>query len=515
MQVNSKPFKTQNYLFIYTSYFMPIIKNLAATVFIFLLISFTACGEPTDIQPGSLTEDVEKRIYQVENSLSEWVLIEGTSKWNILDRMKHYNVKGLSIAVIKDHQIEWAKGYGYTDSLQTNPIITSTVFQAASISKSLNSMALVKLAQEGKIDLDADINNYLKRWKFPYDSLSNGQVITTKNLLNHSGGLSISGFPGYATSDSIPSIIDILNGTGPANTAAVPSIFEPNKRVSYSGGGTTISQLMVEEVSGQKYEDYLHDQVLEPLGMSGSTFRYGNTINPELVPTGHDPAGNAVKGKYHNYPEKGAAGLWTTSSDLARFVIDTQLSLKNKSNKVLSKEMTELRFVPFDEKSMSGLGMFIDRFPGTDYFLHRGWNQGFIGWYIGDLKAGNGMAIMCNANDFAILNEVKNSIAAVYDWEDNQPVTKAVHFPSTEVTTAYLGEYVDEDDGTKFVVTKDADSLKLAINGGEESTIYFTSDTDFFILDLSFWCSFQKSETGEVKSILLKRATERFELIKS
>src|SRR5664279_2583638 len=146
----------------------------------------------------SYSKEVETKITQVENNLSGWVQIsDKPNKWTLAERMKFYHAHGVSIAVIKDYKIEWAKGYGWADSAEQRPVTIETLFQAGSNSKSLNAIGVLKLVQDSKLDLNADINNYLKSWKFPYDSLSKGKKITLMNLLSHSAGLTVHGFPGY------------------------------------------------------------------------------------------------------------------------------------------------------------------------------------------------------------------------------------------------------------------------------------------------------------------------------
>jgi hypothetical protein len=180
---------------------------------------------------------VAAKIKAVENNLWGWVQIDDSNAvWNIMDRMKFYRVKGLTIAVIHNHKIEWARGYGFADESEHRPVTVNTLFQAGSISKSLNSVGAMKLVQEKKLGLDEDINKYLKTWKFPYDSVSKGRVITLRNLLSHSAGLTIHGFPGYEVGDSLPSIYQVLNGQRPANTDAVRSMIEPGMFFIYEEG---------------------------------------------------------------------------------------------------------------------------------------------------------------------------------------------------------------------------------------------------------------------------------------
>ncbi|RZM10864.1 MAG: class A beta-lactamase-related serine hydrolase, partial [Pedobacter sp.] len=147
--------------------------------------------------------EIEKDIKEVENNLGLWVKIEG-----VLNTLKHqmnfHKVNGVRIAVIKDYKLEWARGYGWADSAEQRPVTTHTLFQAGSISKSLNGVGVLKMAQDERLNLYADINDYLVTWKFPYDSLSKNKKISTANLLSHTAGLSVHGFIGYKQEDTIP-----------------------------------------------------------------------------------------------------------------------------------------------------------------------------------------------------------------------------------------------------------------------------------------------------------------------
>ena len=166
------------------------------------------------------SQSVNDKIKIFENDLNHWDKSK-TKKWSLKERMAYYNVNAVSIAVNKDYKIEWIKAYGYADISEKRLASTQTVFQAASISKSINSLGVLKLVEEGKLGLDNDINNYLKEWKFPYDSISKGMKISIANLLNHKAGLSISGFAGYEKGNEIPNTIETLNGLNPSNSNAV------------------------------------------------------------------------------------------------------------------------------------------------------------------------------------------------------------------------------------------------------------------------------------------------------
>ena len=302
---------------------------------------------PLSIFAQSPAGEVQERIRKVENSLSPDVVYGDTIPLaNLLQRMKTTNTKGLSIAVINNYQIEWAKGYGWADEGEERKVTTNTRFQAASISKSLNSLGILKLVEEGKLDPAADINNYLRTWKFPYDSVSKNKKINTYQLLSHTAGLGIHGFPGYQADTILPSLSEILDGKQPANTKAVRSVFEPGVKYQYSGGGTIISQMLLMDITGRDYAEYMQAEVLTPLGMSNSFYRRPSPTDKELA-TGYYRTGKPVSTKYHVYPEQAAASLWTTPTDLANYIIECQLAYEGKSNKVLSPALMKTRMRPF------------------------------------------------------------------------------------------------------------------------------------------------------------------------
>ncbi|MBW3524618.1 serine hydrolase [Chryseobacterium sp. NKUCC03_KSP] len=368
---------------------------------------------------NTFAQNVNDKIKVFETNLNHW---DKTKKKSTLkDRMAFYNVNAVSIAVIKDYKIEWAKAYGFADVSEKRTATPQTLFQAASISKSINSLGMMKLVQDGKLGLDDDINNYLKTWKFPYDEISKGKKITLANLLSHKAGLSVHGFGGYEKGVKLPTTIEILDGLKPSNSNAVRSIFEPDLKFQYSGGGTTISQLILENTTGEKYEDYMQKNILIPLGMSSSSFSQPPSKDKENSLATAYINGVEVKGKYHIYPEKAAAGLWTNPTGLANYIIETQLSLLGKSNKILSQEMSEKRV-------KNNLGVFLNDFKGTKYFGHSGGNEGFVCYYVGSLEDGNGIAIMTNGNNMKMVEEVVSSIVSLNQWKNYplEPITESI-----------------------------------------------------------------------------------------
>ena len=448
-------------------------------------------------QTDSHSADVTSRIKKVENSLMNWVQTpDSLLRWNIEERMKSHMVNGVSIAVIHNFKVDWAKGYGWADIDEKREVTPQTLFQAASISKSISAIGILKLVEDKKIDIDTDINQYLRSWKFPYDSVAKSKKITVRNLLNHSAGLSVSGFPGYFFTDSIPTIVQILDGKSPSKTPAVRSELEPGLQYQYSGGGICITQLIMTDVTNQPFEKYMRNSVLRPLGMNESFFIQPPPLEKEeLLATAYNRDGSEVLGKYRIYPELAAGGLWTTPTDLAKYIVETQLSFLGKSSKVLSPEMTKTRLTPFD--GYSALGAYI-RNKGK-YFEFSGGNHGFTSDYWADMAKGNGVVVMTNSANVEIVSEIINSVAVTYHWDDfYKPVIKNIISVPDSILNSYVGDYLFGDKKISIIKTKN----KLFTIEDCPWELYFTSQSDFFISEFESNMRFQLDSDGNVTGIL-------------
>jgi CubicO group peptidase (beta-lactamase class C family) len=480
------------------------------TVFILLILVLVH----SNLRSQDKLNRVESLVKQVENSLSPTIIYGDTiPKNNLETRMKELGIKGLSIAVIQDYKIQWAKAYGWADEAAGRKATTETRFQAASISKSLNSLAVLKLVEEKKLDPEADINKYLKRWKFPYDSLSKGKKINTFHLLSHTAGLTVHGFPGYKTTDTLPSLPEILDGKKPANTGAVRSAFEPGLKFQYSGGGTTISQLLVEDITGQPYAVYMQEKVLKPLGMKNSSYQQPPVKNVDLATGYYAQTGTPVKGNFHVYPEQAAAGLWTTPSDLARYIIECQLAYQGKSKKVLSQAMMQKRMTPYIDTA-AALGVFIQKKDNITYFNHNGGNEAFLCTSYGSLEDGKGLVIMINGDNFNIIAELTNSIAQVYNWVGffNPEFRKKITLPA-DSAAVYAGNYQLNKD----IITLKLIGAKLVIqqNGqtAEGYEVIFSDLNSFTLMEVP-GANFKvmRNANGKVDALELKQGGATFKL---
>jgi CubicO group peptidase (beta-lactamase class C family) len=478
--------------------------QLFIVLFVFLSI-FTIKA-----QSKKYTADIEEKIKQVENNLAGWVQTGTGDTWNLEDRMKKYGINGVSIAVIHNSQIEWARGYGLADVCEDRPVTEKTLFQAASISKSLNAVGVLKLVQDKKLNLNTDINKYLVTWKFPYDNKSDNKKITLTNLLSHTGGLTIHGFPGYAKGEVFPTLQQILDGQKPANTEAVRSSDEPGKSVNYSGGGVTISQLIVMDITHLPYDVFMKKNVLDPLGMTQSSYNQPPTgEKAPLLATGYRSDGLEIPGKYHIYPEQAAAGLWTNPVDLCKYIIETQLSYQGKSSKVLSHEMTKVRLTTVLEDA--ALGTFVNsRVTGSlKYFNHNGGNEGFQCTAVGCRDNGEGVVIMTNSdNGSQIYEEILNSVATVYHWKDYYlPETKKVVEVDTTILDKYVGKY--NAGNISVSVKRIQNGLLCNVRGGAFWNVFFTTDSDFFVREIRGDLRFQTDKNNKVTGIFSNGLTAK------
>lgn len=407
----------------------------------------TACQDTAPV------DQLSQRIQRVENGLTTPLVIEGDSTWTIEERMAHYGVHGVSIAVIDDNKIAWVKSYGVMDTVSKRPVTDSTLFQAASISKPVFTMAALKLVQDGVLQLDEDVNAQLRSWKIPENEFTRTEKVTLKRLLGHVAGTTVHGFPGYSPSDTLPTLVNILNGEAPANTPAVLVDQTPGSAWRYSGGGYCVASQLILDTQGGTIPQHMHDLVLKPLGMSRSTFEQPL---PEAMAhnaaSGYLPDGSAVRGKWHVYPELSPDGLWTTATDLAHFVIDLQKTIASDSGKVLSRatamQMVEPFVVPF-----GAVGLMVEDKNGERYFEHGGWNEGFCGWVVSHVENGKGAVVLINANQPEFMGEVARSIARAYDWPGFVPQHKEVPLDSTALD-ALTGRYRVSSDNLVTIVRR-------------------------------------------------------------
>jgi CubicO group peptidase (beta-lactamase class C family) len=327
-----------------------------------------------------------------------------TNRNSIADWMTFYDVPGASVAVIKGFKLDYVEVHGVKSRATQEPVTAQTLFQAASLTKGVSAMGVMRLAQEGTVSLDQEVNDYLTSWQVPYNAFQATQQVTLGRLLSHTAGTTVHGFRGYRYGEALPTLVQILNGTPPAHSPPVRVESVPGSQFSYSGGGYEIADLAVRDITGEGFEEFIYDRVLSPVGMTQST--YEQPLPPDmldLAASGYYADGTPVPGGHHIYPEMAAAALWTTPSDYALLVIEIQLSLSGESNLVLSQDYT--RRLLTEVQNDYALGFGLRSLHRRTYFWHDGANDGFRGAMVADLSLGHGVVILTNSDNGDKLSE--------------------------------------------------------------------------------------------------------------
>ena len=465
--------------------------------------------------------DFAQRIERVENGLLPPAVVKGDppAKMKLADRMRFYKTPGVSIAVIDDGKIAWARGYGVLEAGGSERVTPATLFQAASISKSLTAMAVLRLVEQGKLDLDSDVNKRLVSWKVPENEFTRDQKVTVRRLLAHTAGVTVPGFLGYPVEEPAPDLRQILEGEKPANSAPIRVDLTPGTKFRYAGGGYMILQQLMMDVTGERFPELMQKTLLHPLGLTNSSF--DQPLSPERAAraaAGHLPNGTEIKGKWFVYPELAPAGLWTTPTDLAQLLIEIQKARLGKSKKVLSAKTINLMLTP--EIENVALGWFVDGKEGSARFSFSGANVGYKCRMVAYLNSGQGVVVMTNSENGAELtSEIVRSVAAEYGWPDFHPRERVIVKVDPAIYDSYVGEY-EITPGFMLVVTREGDKLMSQATpvprppsapAQPMSEMFPESENTFFVKDADAQFTFVRNDKGQVIQVNIQRTTRKFE----
>lgn len=442
-----------------------------------LLASFFLASCSAVEQPDRESQ-LESRISRIENGLIANVQIEGESQkyFNLQDRLEEIGIPGLSVAFAANGKLEWARAYGMADKSENRPMTTGTYLLAGSISKPVAAVRSLQLVEDSVFDLDENINSYLQSWQVPDNEFTETEKVTLRRILTHTAGLTVWGFPGYYKGDEIPSVIDVLDGKG--NTDPVRVFREPGEAWRYSGGGYTIMQLAITDTERMDFARILHDNVLNRIGMAGSTFE--NPLPAALhadAATGYRASGDEVEGKWPIYPEMAAAGLWTTPSELIRYGIEMQKILQTGEDGILSYSTVSSMLDA--ESGTHGLGPSVQEHT----FGHGGADEGFRARLYAWKNLPYAVVVMVNSDNSKIIREVLLSIANEYDLPGIEPVVRKLADIPPEALDKFAGRYELTEAG-RFDISVDGKRLKLTgLDFGYTASLYPQSDLEFFDSD--------------------------------
>ena len=344
---------------------------------------------------------------------------DGLGTSTVAELMEEFGVPGVSVAVIQDFKIHWAKAYGVADVETGQLVDIETMFQAASISKPVAAMGVLRAVQDGLFSLDDDINDILDSWTLDGREFTRNRPVTPRTLTSHTSGLGDGfGFPGYDPEQPLPTTVQILEGHELSNVGSVFMEREPMTFFEYSGGGVTVMELALSDVRRRPFVDVLQEGVLAPIGMTRSS--YAQPISPEHnqnAARAHDNNGESRGPKWHVYPEHAAAGLWTTPTDLARLIIEVQRSASGESNRVLSQSMIQEMLNPVGVGPFA-VGFTVSKIGEGWYFSHGGSNWGFRALMLAHKVKGYGLVVMTNADQGStVINEISRRIQYTYNWD--------------------------------------------------------------------------------------------------
>lgn len=455
---------------------------------------------------------LQARIARVEQGLTTRVVVKGTpgQRHSLRERMAFHRVPAVSIAVIDAGRVEWARAYGVADAVSQRPADTDTLFQAASISKSLSAIGALRLVEQGRLALDGDANRQLASWQIPQNDYTRERAVSLRMLLNHSAGTNLHGYDGYAPGQALPSLLQVLDGAAPANSAPVRVELAPASVWRYSGGGYSIVQLMMSEASGQPFDRYMQEAVLDPLGMSHSSFA---APLPDAwrarAASAHDDSGKPVAGGWHVYPESAAAGLWTTPSDLARVLIEVQRAEAGQSARLLSRDIAATMLTR--GLGEYGLGFFVENLGDRSSFGHSGGSAGFRAQLYGYTRSGQGVVVMTNSdNGAALIDEILCSIAAEYGWPEFQVIEKTAIAGDAEANRLLAGEYRLLDRPAQVVADGGRLYFQSDLFGAQRMELFAQAKDAFFMTAQDMSLRFERGRDGTVSGFELLRGAARY-----
>jgi CubicO group peptidase (beta-lactamase class C family) len=449
------------------------------------------------------SQDISDRIADVEAKLTAPVVIEGAEQvfHSLAEQMEFYGVPGVSIAVINEGRIEWAKGYGIRDAGTNLPVDENTIFQAASLSKPVSALGVLHWVSEGVLDLDANINDFLVSWKLPENEFTRTRSVTLRHLLSHTAGLAGQLMGAYSREEQIPTYVQMLEGMPPARTDPVRVEAVPQTVFRYAGAGYLIALQTTIDVVGRPYSDAVHEAVFEPVRMRRSGYHQPDEFSGfENVAAGHDGMGVVLEGRWQVMANLAGGGLWTTPSDLCLLAIEVQRALRGESS-IITRELAEEMLTA--QMGSYGLGFFIQG-EGEDLaFSHGGDNQTFHNYLFAYAGRGQGVAIMTNGEKGSYLYpEILRAVGIVYDWSALKPSVIVPIGLSAEMASKYIGRYVFNE-VLPVNLTHEDDHLRMLGDDGRVFLWYPDSENHFIDTITGWELEFVFDENDEVTAALL------------
>ena len=275
-----------------------------------------------------------------------------------------------AVAIIRDGKVVHLRGYGRV-SENGAVVDADTLFSVSSVPQVVNAALILRLADRGEVDLDADVSENLPDWAQYCSDVDGSVPVSLHQLITHTAGITVHGFADFKPGEPIPALQQIICAEGPAKNGPIRRAHTPGTAYQYSGGGTMLTQVLIETLTGTKYDDFSRSELFEPLGMQRSTFVNPLPSDTDNVEQAYYDAGNRVVGEpgWHAMPEAAASGLWTSANDLSKFVTMLIAAYRGETN-YLSQKHTQ-QALSQDPLSEHGLGPRVQG-EGENYVFHHG-----------------------------------------------------------------------------------------------------------------------------------------------
>lgn len=371
---------------------------------------------------------------------------------SLSEMMQQRRVPAVSIAIIDNGRVAYVGAFGKADVNSSRSVTPETLFQAASISKPVVATAALALVEQGRLSLDRPVNDQLISWKVPDHGLGI-EPITLRRLLTHTSGLSVSGFSGYSRGAVVPTVLQILNGLQPASNEPVRVKWKPGAEWHYSGGGMTVAQVLMTDVTNEAFPELMHRLILKPLGMDKSSFEQPDaSLRKNELAVAYDRRGVAVQGGFNIYPELAAAGLWTTPTDLAKWALAISASLTGAADGPIKQTTAKEMLSP--GIGGWGLGLSVSGEGEWLKFGHTGSNLGFKSTLIMFPRRGQGVVILSNGdNGASIMAAVAQALGRVLGWPDSGEMIRPL-VVSKDTLLARVGKYQGERGVVELTLSK-------------------------------------------------------------
>ncbi|MET0366175.1 MAG: serine hydrolase domain-containing protein [Sphingobium sp.] len=369
----------------------------------------------------------------------------GRERWTLPDRMQHHGVPGVAIATMRGGRIATAQGFGTRVAGTALPVNAETLFSVGSVSKLATALLCLQLVSRQILDLDQDVNRWLKRWHVPVGPAGDDRAVTLRMLLSHSSGFNVHGFADYPPDAVLPTLAQTLNGTPPARNKALARIDPAGTRSRYSGGGYMVIQAVIEDATGEAFDRLAHQHVFGPLGMTRSRFIPAPAAATDNIAHAHDGRGQpvALPRGWQSFPELAASGLWTNARDLARMVL--ALGASYRSPKGFLPQELAMEMMTVVNPGFNGLGPRLAGRGETRIFHHAGANDSYKAYVEGNLATGDGLVVLTNGEHGDILgDEIRNAVSDAYRWPGDWSV-RIADIPATALVDGYVGTYRRRD----------------------------------------------------------------------